>query len=289
MHDATGMGSNLHLAVNAFAKAINAGRVFVFAPRDLEPEFKYSPPERCNGTRAWECWFEPISRCTPSKKSDVYYARFYGVKGSSKKVPEQLGCDPAYREKGCPPFTESGNARYEHKVRSQGVSEDNYPTFFDDLLACSPVAPIHYPYWWKAQALSYLMRFTARTRAELDHLRPTKLLQMKQGNTQKFTPDVLPPGTLAVYVRHGEKQHYDGTNLFDWKSYYDAMEKIATNASIPVFTLDPAFEQPAFAPGIAFSSRVAVVGTEDPEVIASVGKTASVVVLTADSSPKMTN
>ena len=174
-HVASGMGSNLHLAASAFAKAINAGRVLVFSSPERD-SFIYRDSKRCGDSRGWDCWFEPVSKCVPDKKSDVWYGQghAHGKRKSRRRWETHgLGCDPKYGQKGCGPFAVNGIN--ETWIQTAGGA---YPFRFQALLECSNVHPLQYPYWWSAQAVAYLMRFTDRTRKEIDELRATKVLHL---------------------------------------------------------------------------------------------------------------
>jgi hypothetical protein len=252
----------LHLAASAFAKAINAGRVLVFSSPERD-SFIYRDSKRCGDSRGWDCWFEPVSKCVPDKKSDVWYGQGH-AHGKRAGIPSGLGCDPKYGQKGCRPFAVNGIN--ETWIQTAGGA---YPFRFQALLECSNVHPLQYPYWWSAQAMAYLMRFTDRTRKEIDELRATKVLQVSHGQLQQSSSRILriPPGTISVYVRHGKKGIE--APLYPWSTYLKVMEQIATSSSVSIGPPNI-----SFVVGQEFASRVVVVGTEDPEVITSARKTA---------------
>ena len=256
------MGSNLNVAVmRGFKNAMNAGRIFVFAMKD--GGFLYTDKGTfCAGKRSWECWFEPVSRCVPGPTSDVYHAsgQGKGAKCASKS------CGPYAVNEMIPP---SSSAFY-NRTNSSHYTDvySAYPIQFKDLLACSGVKPSHYFYWWTAQALAYVMRLTQRTRTELDKLRATKLRMVSHGK-QVHATDV-PTGAVGIYVRHGKKAVEAG--VYPWATYFRSMEHMVMNASsIPVLAphLSTAKAPVKFATGQDFSSRVMVLGTEDPQVISS--------------------
>ncbi|KAK6526394.1 hypothetical protein TWF694_004990 [Orbilia ellipsospora] len=84
-------------------------------------------------------------------------------------------------------------------------------------LALKKMFPLMTPdamkYWWRGQATAYIMRFNARTMAELLRKRRNKTLQKSlgfEGENEAIVeragiPFPMPAGSVSMHVRHGDK------------------------------------------------------------------------------------
>ncbi|EPS44862.1 hypothetical protein H072_1148 [Dactylellina haptotyla CBS 200.50] len=91
------------------------------------------------------------------------------------------------------------------------------------------ITPDALKYWWRGQAVSYIMRFNARTLEELLRKRRNKKLQkslsfdgedLVEGTSIPFP---MPAGSVSMHVRHGDKGIE--MKLKPFKDYLDAAEK----------------------------------------------------------------
>ncbi|CAK0874659.1 unnamed protein product [Prorocentrum cordatum] len=123
--DRYGMGAALHHVARALAIAMNSGRVLVFERRDRDPTFGWYERVHCKGTRGWDCWFVPVSHCEP--------------------VGDVVVIDPMRIRN----LAFIGDALHQPAIT---------PQVFDHMLRnCSPVKTSMYFYWWRAQAVTYLI------------------------------------------------------------------------------------------------------------------------------------
>ena len=77
------------------------------------------------------------------------------------------------------------------------------PTHFHEMLKKSPIKEDFWVYWWRAQSMTYLVRFQQRTRRAIDALRSETLVSCGR---KLHSKGLLAPGSMAAFVRHGLKK-----------------------------------------------------------------------------------
>ena len=77
------------------------------------------------------------------------------------------------------------------------------PSRFQELLKQSPIKKHFWVYWWRAQSITYLVRFQERTRRAIDSLRSQTLVSCGR---KLHSKGLLAPGSIAAFVRHGLKK-----------------------------------------------------------------------------------
>jgi hypothetical protein len=81
------------------------------------------------------------------------------------------------------------------KSENQGVcAVQSVPPQFHSMLRSSPIDWSKKHYWWRAQSVAYIVRPNTRTLAEIA-VRKRRV----------FAGQSIPPGTISVHVRHGDK------------------------------------------------------------------------------------
>ena len=166
-----GIGSTLHLATWALAKALDTGRVLIFAPT---PEGIWTQGRFCTGyDNLFACYFEPTSTCS---YSDV-------TRGQSlEDIP--LLDDNARQQ-------DLRVVRCDIKFPISDASL--VPSTFKDILHQSPIPVDKLYFWFRAQAIAFFIRPTQRTLVELD--------QRKKKQAWVRVPD----GSISIHIRHGDK------------------------------------------------------------------------------------
>lgn len=159
-HWPIGMGALLHFLGRALGLAMHVGRVLVLAEEAYGADsmalwpgpggMPWHDRALCGNARSWECWFQPLSNCSPAmsgeKASDILtvwpsdLVLFRKGNFSWHFVPHAL----------------------QHLVRQ-----------------CSRVKRRLEFYWWHAQAVTYIVRFNQRARRLLDVLR-CRLLHLRR-------------------------------------------------------------------------------------------------------------
>ena len=166
-----GIGSTLHVATWALAKAIELDRILLFLPT---PEGPWSQGKYCEGhSGLHNCYFEPESSCA--------FADIMGVLALSQvpnlddRVPQHdqrlLQCDISYPILDVPLV----------------------PAKLRNMLQGSHVPEERSTFWFRSQAIAFIVRPNSRT---LNHIRQRK---QQQSWTQ------VPPGTISIHIRHGDK------------------------------------------------------------------------------------
>ncbi|KAF3932035.1 hypothetical protein ABW20_dc0104263 [Dactylellina cionopaga] len=114
------------------------------------------------------------------------------------------------------------------------------------------ITPDALKYWWRGQAVSYIMRFNARTLRELLRKRRDKSLQkslafdgddIEEGSVIPFP---MPAGSVSMHVRHGDKGIEMALKPF--KDYLEAAEKFISQNPMNY-------------------RKIAFVSTENPDVL----------------------
>ena len=166
-----GIGSTLHVATWALAKAMETDRVLVFAPT---PEGIWTQGNFCIGhDNLHDCYFEAASTCSYFDATD----------GQSLEDIAVL----------------DDNARQQHlkvirsDIRSPIADVGLVPAALKATLLQSPIPPDKLYFWFRAQAIAYLIRPTSRTLLEID---TRKAKQAWVG---------VPDGSISIHIRHGDK------------------------------------------------------------------------------------
>jgi len=294
-----GLGCWMHFLAKAMELAMRLGRVLVILNTTRDPDMVWFQRDLCPGKHSWDCWFQPITNCTPH--GDIL------ALGATEVLHDELSHVTEY------------------------TSRDAPHVFHRMLRLCSGIKRNMWFYWWHAQWVAFFVRFNPRTRQLLDYLRRTKLklinpnsftkgdrvsfwssasqaldqqgvihkvldermgdlafgsvqiapqdgspmtwiraedthlALLKQGAAEPL-PE-LPPGSVSVHVRHGDK--LIEMDLLPLARYVQEAERLASgDQNIPVLdTSIASSDQTFFYPKQAFAQRTMFVSTEDPDVI----------------------
>ena len=166
-----GIGSTLHYATWALAKAIELDRVLLFVPT---PEGPWSQGNFCEGYLGLhDCYFEPVSSCS--------FADVMGI-ASLSEVPN----------------LDDGVPQHDQRLLQSGISHLIWdvplvPSKLRTLLQGSPVPEDRITFWFRSQAIAFLVRPNMRTLYEIRNRR----------QQQSWT--TIPSGTISIHIRHGDK------------------------------------------------------------------------------------
>ena len=179
----------------------------------------------CPDSRGFQCWLENITSCTAG--GDVLTIR---------GIPEV--------------------ARFTRKA----VPE----VFRKMLLQCSPIKRRFWFYWWRAQSVTYLVRFNARTRKAVDKMRSESLFAC---DTKVTSSETLAQGTISVHVRHGRKA--TEADVFEFLKYLEEMESLAADSTaLRVLYPEVAESNTTFSyPANTYTARKVFLSTEDQQVV----------------------
>ncbi|CAK9882942.1 unnamed protein product [Sphagnum jensenii] len=176
-----GIGSMIHVTTAALGVALETGRILVLYPT---PNLSWVKGVFCEDYDTLDtCYFEPITSCP-------VYDIFGGKLEKLDDIPE---------------IDLSGNVDQSHLtvLRAHPFMVANswpesilmsVPDQFRKLLLMSGMPEYQWYHWWRAQAVTYIVRPNRRTLLELDSRR--RLL---------FPHKVIDPGTISIHVRHGDK------------------------------------------------------------------------------------
>ena len=98
-----------------------------------------------------------------------------------------------------------GNGAPDGSIYTSSMIREQVPKVFTDLLACSPIRPKMYFYWWRSQAAAYVFRPNTKTLAHL----ASREKEMLVGPN--------PHDGVGVHVRHADKEIE--MDLVPFKSY----------------------------------------------------------------------
>ncbi|WIA30221.1 hypothetical protein OEZ86_000312 [Tetradesmus obliquus] len=179
----SGVASIMNVETVSLVAALNSGRIMHEEYDHLLTQNGY-----CRGNATLDsCYFEPLTRCRLTREE--------AAAAPTLKTVEQL-MDPSGPRVGILDYNLVAELRlsvpkqFEKQVEERGI----------------PSKRKHY--WWRAQAIAYIIRPNARTRAELE--------KRKQ---ERFRGAPLAPGCISLFVRGGDKaaesavfssQHYEG-------------------------------------------------------------------------------
>lgn len=166
-----GIGSTLHVATWALAKAIELDRVLIFVPT---PKGPWTQGKFCEKyTSLHDCYFKPTSSCS--------YADIMGELDLSA-VP-QLDSS-ADQQKLKMIQTDIGFSMSDSSL---------VPSTLLALLDNSLVPQDRMYFWYRAQAVAFIVRPNDRT------------LKQIQGRKQQQSWVRVPDGAISVHIRHGDK------------------------------------------------------------------------------------
>eukprot|EP00611_Tribonema_gayanum_P027722 TRINITY_DN6934_c0_g1_i1.p1 TRINITY_DN6934_c0_g1~~TRINITY_DN6934_c0_g1_i1.p1 ORF type:complete len:478 (-),score=109.05 TRINITY_DN6934_c0_g1_i1:377-1810(-) len=100
---------------------------------------------------------------------------------------------------------------------------------------------VNLQYWWRAQAAGYFTRLNARTSQEM-------IARRMRSAASGAAPLPLPPNTISVHVRHGDKS--SEMKLASWKEHLARADRLAHKQG--------------------FSERFIYLSTDDPKVVHAV-------------------
>ncbi|CAE7490126.1 set5 [Symbiodinium necroappetens] len=144
------------------------------------------------------------------------------------------------------------------------------PTRFHEMLAQSPIKKDFWLYWWRAQSITYLLRFQERTRHAIDKLRSETLVSCGQ---HANSSGVLATGSIATFVRHGFKKQ-ERVVEHDLGDYIREMQRLAAGRQgLRILHREVAESNASFRyPAESFAARNIFVSTDDPAVIKAARK-----------------
>ena len=162
-----GIGSVLHVASAGLALAMQLGRIYV---EQADTSNFWLQGTFCNDSGTMDgCYFEPWSNCR-----------------SHEALPIDADYDVGVDQSHLRTIALHGN---EYQVRTL------VPNIFHKLLEADDLIPHEsWYYWWRAQAIAFLVRPNGAVLTELEARR-----------AKVFGRSELPPGTISVHVRHGDK------------------------------------------------------------------------------------
>jgi hypothetical protein len=215
-----GLGSHLHISGMHLGLAIELGRIFVWAP---DVGAAYTDEETCGIEKMnLECFFRSPSNCT-----------FLDT------VAE--GADTVQASFGLASTT-------------YGIKYTFTPSVFRDMWSAAHV-PVGYhelKYWWRAQSVAFLARFSDAAIARMRALRLAKGKVVAwpedspfaKGMARKFPFD---EGIISTHIRHGDKG-IEMKLVGDERYFQAAEEQVVVQGPMP-------------------HKRAVFISTEDPKVL----------------------
>ncbi|KAF3920887.1 hypothetical protein ABW21_db0206361 [Orbilia brochopaga] len=197
-----GLGTKPFVSMN-LNMALRFDRVLLYDPQGGPGRHFIDPSsyELCG--KSMDCFFEPLTSCTVDDLTPENHV----ILPATEILPQDLMSTPA----------------------------GSVPQVFG--LALEKIFPMMTPdaikYWWRGQAAAYIMRFNARTMAELRRKRMDKSLQhtvRSDGETvieSSESPFPLPAGSVSMHIRHGDKGIE--MKLKPFKEYLEAAERFISH------------------------------------------------------------
>lgn len=148
-----GVGSLLHLETVMLLLALNSGRVLAEVPGTYLTDHPYCG----NRTTVDTCYFEPLTHC---KITPEQIASAYMLNGTAKSGDQMLFTNG--QTDSLPQFISADKLFPQRSTLVHTV-----PTAFRDLLKDSGIPMKNEYYWWRAQAIAYVVRPNAQALQEL--------------------------------------------------------------------------------------------------------------------------
>lgn len=244
----SGAGSNLMGVAEGLGLAMASGFVLVHAPKGT----MWTSAKYCNrrDLTNWACWLQPLSNCTVPK--------------GMKPVVLKPGKRPLWLHWKRPKLHEIMDPDLEGTWTPESDAAENGSLRSKRFWPCSPLKPYANSAWEQVQLLTYLMRWKPSTRKYLDDMRRHRLRVLAAGSKKPEAVAELPPGSIAVHVRHS-----DQPEQYDFKLYVDRMEQLAAgNQGIPVLAQGTGEAAKNFSyPRDRFSQRNVFIMSDDHKVI----------------------
>lgn len=222
-----GLGSHVHVAGAHFAFAVEDDRIFLWSDGAMR---EFTDPVTCNGELSALCFFRPPSNC-------------------SLDDADAPGVDTVHLHDGA-------------SLLALGAPNDLIPRAFHAMFEALalPIRGVRrageLKYWWRAQSVAFLMRFSDYATGILHELRTSEGMvqhapvQSSNAWGARMAASLpFPRGMVSLHVRHGDKG--SEMQLVDTHKYVAAAEEIVVN-------------------GPMAHVRAAFVSTEDPGVIDTV-------------------
>ncbi|KAK6336527.1 hypothetical protein TWF696_002077 [Orbilia brochopaga] len=198
-----GLGAAVFSVSMNLNMALRFDRVLLYDPEGGPGRHFIDPSSYDLCGKSMDCFFEPLTSCTVDDLTEENHI----VLPAEKILPQDLMSTPA---SSAPPVF--------------GVAlQKLFPMMTPDAIK----------YWWRGQAASYIMRFNARTMAELRRKRMDESLQhsvRSDGETVKEGSEIpfpLPAGSVSMHVRHGDKGIE--MKLKPFKDYLNAAERFISH------------------------------------------------------------
>ncbi|KAF3143561.1 hypothetical protein TWF594_005110 [Orbilia oligospora] len=201
--------------------ALRFNRILIFNPKNGPGRHFIDPSSHELCGNSMECFFEKLSSCT----MDDLTPENHFLLPARAEVDQDIMNTPA----GALP-------------QIFGIAlKRMYPMITPDTLK----------YWWRGQSISYIMRFNARTMAELLRKRRDPALHKAlffDGDDivdSSTVPFPMPAGSVSMHVRHGDKGIE--MELKNFQEYIDAAEEFISQNPVGF-------------------KKIAFVSTENPDV-----------------------
>ncbi|KAF3940450.1 hypothetical protein ABW19_dt0204905 [Dactylella cylindrospora] len=199
-----GLGATVFSVSMNLNMALRWNRILLYDPNSGPGKHFVDPSSHELCGQSLNCFFEPLTSCTMDDLTEDNYFEL----PARKILPQEFITIPPG---SIPPLFGIALRRI-------------YPMITPDALK----------YWWRGQAVSYIMRFNGRTMAELLRKRKSKNIQKSlQFDGDEIIegtgiPFPMPEGSISMHVRHGDKGIE--MTLKPFKQYLDAAESfIAQN------------------------------------------------------------
>jgi hypothetical protein len=179
-----GLGSIWHITTAFMAIAMEHDRILIPAN---SPSCDF---DNSDGTNFYDCYFEEMSSCTTWAREHVTHQLCKGAEFEGYGCLPHLSKEQDHRDQQFTFFT---------FYILDNVAQLSYtivPYQFAPLLACSPISDADSFYWWRAQAVAYLLRPDSFARAEIDARIQAYYKERRQ----------LPAHSVALHIRRGDKE-----------------------------------------------------------------------------------
>ena len=175
--------------------ALNLDRVLLLAH---DPNHPYYDPSYCDEPSYHDCYFEKISSCSLSDAASVAGVNELDLSGLS---------EVRYVEADRP---------NEACVKLSLMPEQHFfaPSIFTQFLENSPIEAAKHHYWWKAQAVAFLVRPNKRVLEEIE--------ARKRSSFRRH----IRQGTISCHIRHGDK--WMEAAIVEDENYMRAIEELRT-------------------------------------------------------------